>query len=198
MRFRGRTLIEGPGVREAWHRGRRDYYVLVLRIGGGDDPAAEVLARRAAVWGALAPWLLPASPEDPHVTAWVYGFGRPPPHPAEGARVRVRIGGADSFASCAFLKASVAGAEGIRRGAEAVAAGPEERWAPWVPHLTVGRYGAEVGAREVAARLRGLRWLPGLEAEARLVTCALDPADPSGGLWDLYPEAGCTSTTSRC
>ena len=183
MRFSGLTQIEQAGVREAWHQGRRAYYVLVLRIGA---EASEIRARRAAVWAALAPFLLPSAPDDPHVTAWVYGFEKPPPHPREGERVRVQIAGADSFASCAFLKARVPEREEIRRAAEA--AGPEERWAPYVPHLTVGRYGAEVEARSVAARLRGMRWLPALEAEARITTCGLDPADPDGRLWDVYPE----------
>lgn len=177
--LRGHTLTETPGVREGWHRGRPRYHVLVLRV-----PDAAVQQRRAAVAAALTGWLLPSAPDDPHVTAWVYGFDAPAPHPLEGRTFPLQIGGANSFASCPFLAARCTALRAIRDAVPGRTLSPEERWAPWLPHLTVGRYAVAVAGRAVAARLRGLRGMPPISCAGRLVRCWVDPQDETGALHD--------------
>lgn len=171
----GHTWGLAPGAREAWHRGRRWYHVWVLRV---DD--AAVRARRAAVWETMAGWLEPSAPDDPHVTVWVHGFDPPGfHHPLEGAEVPLRVGGAGSFASCPYLE--VRGPlDPLRRAFP----GGEERWAPYLPHLTVGRYAGAVPVAPVVRALRPLRRLPPLDTRGRLCHVVVDALDPAGGLQD--------------
>ena len=188
-----RTLAPTPGVREAWHRGRRWYHVWVLDL---DEAAAD---RRDQVLAALhegaeadggGPLLLPFSVRTPHVTVWVHGFEedesggprrRPTPgHPAEGQRFRVGLAGAGSFLSCPFVEVRAPWIDALRAGFS----GREERWAAYLPHLTVARYAAARPTAELAARLRPLRRLPRVEVEGWLRHRVVDAWAEDGTLRD--------------
>lgn len=172
-RFRAapRTLGPTPGVREAWHQGRRWYHVYLLLL---EDPAVD--ARVAEVAGALAPWVTPFATGQAHVTVWVHGFSPPPDHAALGARVPVEIGRLNSFTSCPFLEVRSPALPGLRLGFST----PEERWSAYRPHLTVGRYNADTPIDVLIPALRRWRRLPALRSEARFVHAEVDAFDPSG------------------
>lgn len=178
------TLGPTPGVREAWHRGRARYAVWLLRA---VDPA--ILARLDMVRDALAPFGVEAIAE-PHVTVFVAGF--PAARPLEdddiaeatlaaqaealGAELpspRLAIGGASAFLSCPILEVQDphGNLEAIR--ARLGALRREVRFAPYVPHLTIGTFVDSRPTGPIAAVLEGLRALPplALRAEAlELVT----------------------------
>lgn len=199
-----RTLAPTPGVREAWHRGRRWYHVWVLEL---DESAA---ARRDEVYGALIRGagagargagaerrlLIPFSLRTPHVTVWVHGFEeeeaggprrRPAPgHPEEGAHFTLGLGGASSFLSCPFVEVRAPWIGALREGFP----GREERWAAYLPHLTVARYAAALPTSELAAHLRPLRRLPPLEVAATLRHRVVDAWAEDGTLRDPPHRGG--------
>ncbi len=178
----GRILGPSPGVREAWHQGRRWYHVWLLTL---DDP--RVRDRRDAVRDALGESVRPFCQDAPHVTVWVHGFHPPrAPHPDEGACVPVVVGAASSFASCPFLEVRAP----VLRGLRARFAGPEERWAAYRPHLTVGLYAHSRPAPDVVERLRPLRRLPPLPTEGRFVAARVDAWDDDGRFELLDPLRG--------
>lgn len=172
------TLGPTPGVREAWHRGRPRYAVWVLRV---HDPA--VLDRRAAMADHLAPH--GAQPfTDPHVTVFVAGF--PTERPVEDDDVaeatlraqlaalaaaplrapRLTVGGLNAFLTCPMLEihdphgdldALRAPLLGALLGAER-----EVRFAPFLPHFTVGPFGDTRPTGPVAAAIAPYRALPPL------------------------------------
>lgn len=172
------TLGLAPGVREAWHRGRRWYHVWALRV---DDPA--VRARRDAVLDALGTLAEPFCADDPHVTLWVHGFETPTfAHPEAGRTFPLRVGGANAFLAAPFLEV-----RGPLAGLRLVFPGPEERWAAYRPHLTVGRFRRVAPTREVAARLRPWRALPPILTRGTLRHCVVDAFDDRGRLIDVDP-----------
>lgn len=160
---RGHTWPPTPGVREAWHQGRRDYHVWVIELEGARD-------RRDRVYTALSPWLTPFCHDDPHVTVWVHGFAPPPLHPEEGRHVEIQLGGASSFATCPFLEARCDELRALRAGFST----PEKRWAGYLPHVTVGRYRQRLVAREVAAALAPFRRLPPIFVRGRFAHRIVD------------------------
>lgn len=168
------TLGPTPGAREAWHRGRPRYAVWVLRV---DDPA--VLARHAAMADVLAPH--GAQPfTDLHITLFVAGF--PTAHPRHDDDVhpstldaqvdalraadlpspRLSVGGLNAFLSCTFLEVHdpSGGLDALRVPLED--AHREVRFAPYVPHLTVGPFGDTRPTGPVAAAIAAFRSLPPL------------------------------------
>jgi hypothetical protein len=150
-----------------------------------DDP--RVRDRRDAVRAALGDAVRPFCEEAPHVTVWVHGFHPPcAPHADEGARVPVIVGAASSFASCPFLEVRAPALRGLRAGF----AGPEERWAAYRPHLTVGLYAHTRPAADVVQRLRPLRRLPPLRTEGRFVAARVDAWDDGGRFEPLDPSGG--------
>jgi 2'-5' RNA ligase len=153
--FAARSHVLGPtvGVRERWHRGRVAYAAWVVRVSGD-----AVRARVDAVAAALGERIAPVPTADLHVTVQVAGF------PTEGpcrfdddvaeatlhaqaeavsgvAGGELRVGPANSFASCAIFE--VQGAVLHRLQAALGGAHTELRFAPWLPHLTVGTYVAD-------------------------------------------------------
>ena len=166
----GPILLPDPAVVRAWERDPSDCYATVLLI-----DSEEVEARRRAVAEALRPWLAPSPPA--HLTLHVSGPVAPRPTPA---RVELTVGGADSFASAAFLHADGRSLSELRRTATAQL-GEEVHPAPtWTPHITVGTYHRPASAQTVADRLQDLRRLPPLQLEARLA--AVEVVRQSGSM----------------
>jgi len=170
-----RTLPETDGVRASWHRGRGRYFVWVLRIRG-----RSVRARVRAVARAVGDACVPVAEKDLHVTLFVAGFGAPTAAfdddvtfdtlEAQAAAlgrtygpVTLAVGGGSSFLSVPFL--TVADPAGdLERLREVLRRhGREVRFAPYQPHVTVGRYVRSLPTDGLAARLTPLRhqpWLP--------------------------------------
>lgn len=166
-----RTWGLSPGAREEWHQGRRWYHVWVLEIA---DP--RVIQRRDEVAAALGQWVEPFCVDHPHVTAWVHGFSPPPHHPAEGVEIEVVVGRANAFASCPFLEVRAPGLAALR----AAFCTPEERWAAYLPHLTIGRFsGPHAG---MGPRIRPFRRLAPLRTTGRFVHRCVDAFDEGGRL----------------
>lgn len=175
-----RTLGPSPGVREDWHRGRRRFAVWLLPV---TDRA--VLARVAEVQAALGGFIRPLPPEQLHVTAWVAGFparipteeddvdeaalaelgrglrARPPVAP------RLQVGPASAFLSCAMLEVRDEHGELEALRTRLLRGPPEVRFAPFRPHITLGRFPADLDTREIVSRLAPYRSLPSLLLRAR-------------------------------
>jgi len=210
-----KTLPETEGVRAAWHRGRARYFVWVLRV-----RTPSVRARVRAVAKALGSACAAIAPRNLHVTLFVAGFGVPTSTfdddvtfaileaQAQALRraagpVRLAVGGAHSFLSVPFLTvADLAGdlgrlRETLRQHAR------EVRFAPYRPHVTVGRYVQSVSTEGLAARLAPLREEPWLAM--RLTTVDLvsfDAREPDSPLItarriELSSSAGSPLTSAR-
>lgn len=164
-------LLPTPGHREAWHQGRRWYFVTVLEV---DD--ANVVARRNSILDAITDVCAPFSHATPHVTVFVHGFERP--HPTGPTEVPLVVGGAGAFQTCVFLQVRCRQLAVLRAalGAE------EHRWAHYLPHLTVGRFVKAAVPRQIGARLRIFTRLPPLLATGRLRLMAVDALRDDGVL----------------
>jgi len=148
-----------------------------------------VVERIAAVRSALGEAVEPFSLHSPHITVWVHGFEedvvdgpvvRPAPRGAADTVLELAVGGANSFASCPFLEVRGPGIRAVR----ASFLGAEERWTPYRPHLTVGRYVDDRPTAPIVRTLRPLRGLPWLPVRARLVHGVVDAWSESG---DVLP-----------
>lgn len=180
------TLGPTPGVREAWHQGRAAYAVWVLAM---DAPAVH--ARTDAVRDALGDAVVPVPPVDRHVTTWVAGFpAAAPQRPDDVAQaaldaaaaaplpgpVRLEVGPANAFRSCAMLEVRDPHGDLARLRAALAVHHPEQRWAPYRPHLTVGRFWDARPTAPIRAALAPHRALPPLPVVARtLHLVAVDP-----------------------
>ncbi len=188
------TLGPTPGAREAWHRGRRRYAVWVLRV---DAPA--VLARHAALADVLAPHgALPFA--DPHITVFVAGFPTAVPlHDDDVAEdtlaeqvaalttaalpsPRLVVGGLNAFLSCAMLE--VLDPHGDLDALRAPLAGAlrEVRFAPYLPHLTVGPFGDTRPTGPIADVIRPYRVLPPLPLRPDAIELVTFDASAAGPL----------------
>jgi hypothetical protein len=152
-----------------WRRGRERYAVWALRV---IDPA--VIARMAEVAARLGDGLVRVRPEDAHVTVWVCGFPAAVPAldddvaeeilVAQRAAVaglrppRLLVGAANAFATSALHEVhDPYGDLAALRVALAVPGANEVRFAPYQPHVTVGRFGDSRPAAPIARALAGLR-----------------------------------------
>jgi hypothetical protein len=182
----GRTLGPSANAVEDWRRGRERYALWALRV---TDPV--VLARMTTVAEVLGAAVVPVKVRDAHVTAWVCGFPTTSPSPendddvaeatiaaqraavAQVPGVRLLVGAPNAFATCAFLEVhDPHGDLAALRGALAVPGAKEVRFAPYQPHVTVGRFDDSRPVGPIAAALGALR------ASARLpihaVECAVE------------------------
>ncbi|MBK7972776.1 MAG: 2'-5' RNA ligase family protein [Deltaproteobacteria bacterium] len=171
FRARSHTLGPSDGALEEWRRGRSRFAVWVLRI-----LEHAVVERMARVATALGDAIVPVPAHDAHVTAFVAGFpcAGEPRHDddvpwrvlgeqgvalraALAAPIELHVGGANACASCAFL--DVHDASGALAAARHALARihPEVRFAPYVPHVTVGRFQDTRAAAPLAAVLARLR-----------------------------------------
>jgi len=170
-RFRALQHTLGPteDAIETWRRGRERYAVWALRVA---DPV--VIARMAAVADLLAAAIVPVAAERAHVTVWVCGFPCAAPRldddvaetilaaqrrvAARSARPRLVVGAPNAFATCAFLEVhDPHGDLAALRVALAVPGAKEVRFAPYQPHVTVGRFGDTRSAAPIADALAPLR-----------------------------------------
>ncbi|MFN7144390.1 MAG: 2'-5' RNA ligase family protein [Myxococcota bacterium] len=187
------TLGPTPGVREAWHRGRPRYAVWALRV-----EEAPIRARAAALADHLAPHgVLPF--RDPHITVFVAGFPTAVPLADDdvaehvlAAQVdalracrlpppRLAVGGLNAFLSCPVLEVLDPHGDLARLRAPLAALHPEIRFAPYLPHLTVGTFGDTRPTAPVAAAVAPFRGLPPLPLAPRAVDLVSFDADDVGG-----------------
>lgn len=137
-------------VREQWRRGRARYAVWLVRV---DD--ARVAERLRGVADALARWVDPDPVELAHVTVFVSGFPAVAPRldddvaeaaldaqvdAARGAgAVRLAVGGVRCFRACAYLAIEPGSVfDAVRARLQRHCR--EIRFAPFVPHLTIGPF----------------------------------------------------------
>lgn len=169
---RSQTLGPSEGALDHWRRGRARYAVWVVRLA----VAPAVHERMARVAAAVGDAIVPIPASEAHVTAFVAGF------PCDGDAVHdddvpwrvldeqagalgdalgqplaLHVGGANAFASCVFLDVHDASG-GLARARELLArAHREVRFAPYAPHVTVGRFRDTRAAAPIAAQLARLR-----------------------------------------
>lgn len=175
--LRGQILLESPGIREAWHQGRRWYRVWVLQV---ED--LRVVQRRKSIENAVGT-LIGDSPQS-HVTVWVQGFSEHRSHAQEGKTVPLKIGGVNSFASCVFLECR-ADLKPLRE----CFGGQEERWGPYLPHLTVGRYLKATTPHQISRLLHPFRGLPPIHTEGIFRSACVDAFSKEGRLvYDTDPS----------
>jgi len=185
-RFRalGGTLGPSPNAVEDWRRGRERYAVWVLRV-----TDAVVIGRMAAVAQVLGAAVVRVKPRDAHVTAWVCGFPSEAPAldddvaestiaaqreaVARAPRIRLLVGAPNAFATCAFLEAhDPHGDLAALRRTLALPGTEEVRFAPYLPHVTVGRFGDSRSVGSIADALGALRASAGFPLHA--VDCAIE------------------------
>jgi hypothetical protein len=216
--FRALDETSGPteNAIEEWRRGRERYAVWVLRV---IDPV--IVARMSAVADRLGDTIVRVSPHDAHVTAWVCGF--PAAVPAldddvadailDAQRValsnlrppRLAVGGPNAFATCAFLEVhDPHGDLAALRAALAIPGAREVRFAPYQPHVTVGRFADSRPAAPIARALATLRADGSFAAhavrESRLDLVELDARVPDRltTVWSAgYDFGGWDSPRSR-
>lgn len=170
-KFRALKHTLGPtgDAIETWRRGRERYAVWALRVA---DP--EVIARMAAVADRLAGAIVPVRPDRAHVTTWVCGFPSAAPALDDDVaetiiaaqrravtnlpRPRLVVGAPNAFATCAFLEVhDPHGDLAALRSVLAVPGAKEVRFAPYLPHVTVGRFDDTRPAAPIAGVLATLR-----------------------------------------
>jgi 2'-5' RNA ligase len=184
-----------PGVRERWAAGRADYAVWAIRI-----HAEAILQRATHLQAALTSWTRPTPPTDLHVTTWVAGF--PSEHPthnddihedalkaqAEALRghrsFRIAIGGANSFTTAPFLEVhDLDGGLAQVRAVLQQQGPPELRFAPYVPHVTLGTATADHSVAPLRARLEPHRHQPLIEVQVqRIEQLRFDATQPGARL----------------
>lgn len=181
-----RAVAADPHVLREWAGDPRPFRVLAVML-----HSAEVEARRRTAARALHPWCRRTTPGQAHVTVAVLGeagaeavAGLP-----IGRGVEVAVGGADSFASAAFLHAQGDGLAELRARALVLLAGAGEAGTAtrWVPHVTVGTYRYPIGASHIRARLAPWRALPAVRAVGRLAVVEVDRRCVAGRLVELRP-----------
>jgi 2'-5' RNA ligase len=207
-RFRALEHTLGPthGAIETWRRGRERYAVWALRV-----IDADVIARMAAVTDKLAGAIVPVAAEHAHVTAWVCGFPCVAPAFDDDVadsviaaqrqavtrvqRLRLVVGAPNAFATCAFLEVhDPHGDLAALRAALAVPGAREVRFAPYQPHVTVGRFDDSRPAASIARVLATLRdgehAAPRAVADSTVALIELDARDPDRltTVWACQPS----------
>ena len=167
------TLGPTSGARQQWHKGRARYAVWILRV-----RSEAVLMRWQQVRESLSDRLVPQEPADLHVTLWVAGFpAQVTTHDDDVAEkalrrqsellsrlegpIRISVGPANAFLSCAFLEVEDPCGD-IARARSLLAAGgaSEQRFAPYLPHVTVGSFRKSEPTAPLVALLSAFRDAP--------------------------------------
>ena len=167
MLHKNRQTIPSP-VHDypGWHRGRQDYSVWLIELGG-----EEVFQKIDAARELLSDFLIKPYQRQPHITIFVCGFLSDTPRydddysaeqferhlhllrEAAGKPFTVEIGGLNSFASAPFLE--VADLEGglDRLRALFLTTGKEIGRSDYTPHVTVGLYSGAFPGSVVTGRI---------------------------------------------
>lgn len=213
-RFRALEHTLGPTAEalETWRRGRERYAVWALRV-----VDQVVITRMAAVADRLAGAIVPVAPEQAHVTVWVCGFPCAAPRldddvaetilaaqrraAARLPRPRLVVGAPNAFATCVFLQLhDPHGDLAALRSALAVPGAKEVRFAPYLPHVTVGRFGdtrpAPPIARVLATLRNGEHVEPRTVADGALELIELDARTPDR-LTTVWPRASSVGRFQR-
>lgn len=179
-----------------WHRGRSPYVFWALDV---DLPAVRAELARVAV--GLGEWLLDDYQRQPHVTLDLCGFPRLRPvgddefgaallegqiarlSAAGLAPFEIVIGGLNSFLSAPYLEVHDP-ANRLATIRAALADSDSNRlFGDYVPHCTVGLYGAEWPTGEVLARFRNLSDGTAIRVPIdRVCLMSYEPAEIAGRL----------------
>jgi hypothetical protein len=198
QRFVAASTTFGPtaGAREAWARGRSRYAVWLLRV---DDDA--VCHRLAAAADRLCAHGVPVPFAEPHVTVFVAGFpAAVPVHDDDidedvlreqvaaltaGAPLtpRLFVGGLNAFLSCPILEVHDPHGDLAALRTRLEAGAREIRFAPYLPHLTVGVFADSRPTGPIATAIAPHRHLPLLPLGATAIELvSFDAAVPFGPL----------------
>lgn len=195
-----RTTAFSPGDYPSWHRGRSRYAVWIV-----DGETDAILAYSTQARAHFADVLYTPYRRQLHVTVFVSGFWVETPRwdddysPAQRlAQQRclqqltlppftITLGGLNSFASALYIEVqdSDQGLARIRQALQGVM--PELRWAPYVPHLTLGMYRCAVATRPLVERMQHWEAPPPLRLrvqQVHLITYAAH--EPLGPLQTMY------------
>ncbi len=183
-----RTLGPSTGSREEWHRGRRDYAVWLLPV-----RHPEVVAEVSRLQALLAPFIRPVPLDELHITVWVLGFPTAEPTLDDDVELgllarsqgslradppgacRLRLGPPGSFRSAAILEARDPHGDLVALRGRLLDGPPEQRFAEFRPHLTLGTYTADHPVPDVLRALQGERHGPSVDLRLdELVRVELD------------------------
>jgi hypothetical protein len=166
------TIAPDHAVLSSWREDPGPFHAIVLAI---NDVRVE--ERRARIGRAMHPWLLRSCPGQAHVTVAAVGPARPELPPPR--QVELVVGGADSFASAAFLHAAGHDLDQLR---EHLAAQDLAAPAHFVAHVTVGTYRWPLAADIVAQRLAPWRHSPPLRVHGTVRLVRVDRSSRFGRL----------------
>ena len=142
------TLSLEEGVLEEWHKGRTAYALWILRI-----ESKSTISELRNLQESLAKWIDPVT--EFHITTWVSGFPssslqynddvlerdlqKATKRVGEGSTISVKLGHINSFQTSAFVEV-----EDHRGHIHAIRkqlnTHKEIRFAPFIPHITLGNY----------------------------------------------------------
>ena len=183
----------------AWHRGRQDYSVWLIELGG-----MEVVQKIDAAREHLSDFLIRPYQRQPHITIFVCGFLSDTPRydddysaeqferhlhllrEAAGKPFTVEIGGLNSFASAPFLE--VADLEGglDRLRALFLTTGKEIGRSDYTPHVTVGLYSGAFPGSMVTERISSFPKAPCRITADRITFASYRAREISGTLTYRY------------
>jgi 2'-5' RNA ligase len=179
-----------------WRRGRLRYFAWVVPVEN-----AALTRRHAAASRLLRRYMLNPGARAPHVTIHVAGFVcERPVHDDDISRsdilrqvkmlktrrhsgLSLCAGGLNSFRSSPFIEVGCRSGEleAIRRDLATIV--PEQRFATYTPHVTVGVYNAPYATRDPASLICRWRSLPVLEfVPASIDLVSIDAREPAGSL----------------
>jgi len=186
-----------------WHRGRQDYSVWLIELGGG-----EFFQKFNAAKGLLSDFLIKPYQRQPHITIFVSGFLADTPRydddyspeqlkrhlhllrEAAGKPFTLEIGGLNSFSSAPFLE--VADLEG---GLDRVRAlmlktgkdiGRSDYTSGYTPHITVGLYSGVFPGSAVTGRISSFPKAPCKVAVDRITFASYRAQEMFGALTYRY------------
>jgi 2'-5' RNA ligase len=196
----GRTTAFQPDDDSAWHRGRSTYAVWII-----DFAEPGILAYLQCTSQHFADLVFHPHTRQPHVTVFVSGFLVESPQwdddytqeqcRAQQQRLRqltlpafdITLGAVNSFASALYVEVhdSEGGLAALRHALQEVM--PELRWAPYVPHVTLGMYRQEMVTPSVVQRIERYALLRPIRKRVTQVTLATYAAQEHlGPLRSLY------------
>ncbi|TBU88524.1 2'-5' RNA ligase [Stutzerimonas kirkiae] len=183
-----------------WHLGRERYGVWIIEI---ESPALLAYIDKARQQ--IADLLHPQYRRQPHVTLFVCGFEQPQHHqpddftpqalqaqiaslkPLAPSAFELYASHLDSFASAVFIAVEDPQAS-LAPLRQALGQGHEEiRYAPYVPHLTLGLYRQRIDAQALRQRLGALPAPPSTPFRvSRLLYCTYCAQELFGPLSERY------------